>query len=194
MSSRHPAVQREAAQHAHARRWSYQRRWPCEIEPLQRPRRRVTNWKGPEGYWASDDDSLLDLDSVHEWVVRAELLGQGMPPAPLVTAASYSWIHSAPGALRRGWHAGRSSAASGVTDGATLCVALRCVRRPGPAGPRTPGCSWSRWPRITSTVQGLRLLLGTADAHDLYRKFGFTPISTPERLMQIWPDGPAPLP
>ena len=34
-------------------------------------------------------------------------------------------------------------------------------------------------------VQGLRRwLLATADAHGLYRKFDFTPLSQPERLME----------
>ena len=34
-------------------------------------------------------------------------------------------------------------------------------------------------------LQGLRRwLLATADAHDLYRKFGFGPLSQPERFMQ----------
>jgi hypothetical protein len=43
-------------------------------------------------------------------------------------------------------------------------------------------------PRVT----GLRQLLGTRDAHELYRKFGFTPIARPERLMEVRPDRPSP--
>jgi GNAT superfamily N-acetyltransferase len=38
-------------------------------------------------------------------------------------------------------------------------------------------------------VAGLRLLLGTRDAHPLYHRFGFTPVALPERLLEIW-DGP----
>lgn len=34
-------------------------------------------------------------------------------------------------------------------------------------------------------VQGVRLLLGTKDAHDLYRKVGFESPVKPERLMEI---------
>ncbi len=30
-----------------------------------------------------------------------------------------------------------------------------------------------------------RLILGTADAHDVYAKVGFTPLKTPERFMEI---------
>ena len=35
-------------------------------------------------------------------------------------------------------------------------------------------------------ISGLRrFMLATADAHDLYARYGFSPIETPERLMQI---------
>ncbi|OGU35441.1 MAG: GNAT family N-acetyltransferase [Ignavibacteria bacterium GWB2_35_6b] len=35
-------------------------------------------------------------------------------------------------------------------------------------------------------MQGLRrIMLATADAHELYKKFGFVPPSKPERLMEI---------
>ncbi len=34
-------------------------------------------------------------------------------------------------------------------------------------------------------LQGLRrFMLATADAHDLYKQFGFTPLSTPDRMME----------
>ena len=34
-----------------------------------------------------------------------------------------------------------------------------------------------------------RMMLGTLDAHSLYAKYGFTPLTAPERFMQIhWPD------
>jgi GNAT superfamily N-acetyltransferase len=32
-----------------------------------------------------------------------------------------------------------------------------------------------------------RFMLATRDAHELYKKFGFTPLSTPERFMEIKP-------
>jgi GNAT superfamily N-acetyltransferase len=35
-------------------------------------------------------------------------------------------------------------------------------------------------------LQGLRRwMLATRDAHDLYRKYGFTPLEHPERLMEL---------
>ena len=38
-------------------------------------------------------------------------------------------------------------------------------------------------------VQGLRLrLLGTLDAHDLYRQFGFVELSEPHRWMELRPE------
>jgi GNAT superfamily N-acetyltransferase len=39
-------------------------------------------------------------------------------------------------------------------------------------------------------VNGLRMLLGTKDAHELYRRFGFTAITSPERLMEIRREAP----
>jgi GNAT superfamily N-acetyltransferase len=36
-------------------------------------------------------------------------------------------------------------------------------------------------------MQGLRrILLATADAHDLYRQFGFESIAAPRNMMEIW--------
>jgi hypothetical protein len=34
-------------------------------------------------------------------------------------------------------------------------------------------------------IRGLRHLLGTKDAHELYRKFGFNAPVKPERLMEV---------
>jgi hypothetical protein len=36
------------------------------------------------------------------------------------------------------------------------------------------------------TLQGLRrFLLATRDAHELYRQYGFTPLTLPDRWMQV---------
>ncbi len=36
-------------------------------------------------------------------------------------------------------------------------------------------------------LQGLRrIMLATRDAHDLYSKFGFTPLNDPDIMMEIW--------
>ncbi len=40
-------------------------------------------------------------------------------------------------------------------------------------------------------IRGLRLLLGTKDAHGLYRRFGFTALSASDRLMEVWTGPPA---
>jgi len=37
-------------------------------------------------------------------------------------------------------------------------------------------------------LQGLKWLLGTADAHGLYQQFGFVPLLEPERWMQRFPE------
>jgi hypothetical protein len=56
-----------------------------------------------------------------------------------------------------------------------------------------PTCSTWPWCMIGIAtghpeVQGLRFLLGTKDAHELYRKFGFDSPGHPERLMEVRPD------
>lgn len=39
---------------------------------------------------------------------------------------------------------------------------------------------------VVNTLQGLRRWsLATRDAHDLYKKFGFTPLQSPDRMMEI---------
>lgn len=57
------------------------------------------------------------------------------------------------------------------------------------------GCGLGVW--LIATVvghpdlQGLRrFLLATRDAHDLYRKHGFTPLAAPERWMERLADQP----
>jgi GNAT superfamily N-acetyltransferase len=148
----------------------------------------VTTWKGPEGYWVSDDDSLLDLDSVHEWLSTLSYWAKGRRREVTERAVR--------GSLNLGLYdeAGvQAGFCRWVTDGATFAWLCDVFVDPAQRG-HGLGVFMVEVATDHPTVQGLRLLLGTADAHDLYRKFGFTPIAAPERLMQIWPDGPAPLP
>jgi hypothetical protein len=36
-------------------------------------------------------------------------------------------------------------------------------------------------------MQGLRrVLLATADAHDLYKRFDFAPLAAPQNMLEIW--------
>ena len=36
-------------------------------------------WHGPEGYWASDDPALIDVDLVHDWISRESYWAKDRP-------------------------------------------------------------------------------------------------------------------
>jgi GNAT superfamily N-acetyltransferase len=148
----------------------------------------VTTWQGPAGHWVSDDASLLNVEWVHRWLSSESYWARGRPREVTETAISnsrnfglYDDAGTQVGFCR--W----------VTDGATfawLCDVFVASTHRG----NGLGVFLVRVATSHPTVQGLRLLLGTADAHGLYGKFGFTPITSPERLMEVRKEPPPPAP
>jgi GNAT superfamily N-acetyltransferase len=141
----------------------------------------VTTWEGPDGYWISDDPSLLQVDRVHAWLATLSYWAEGRPRPVTEKAIERSLnlgLYDAQGA--------QAGFCRWVTDGATfawLCdVFIDPARR---------GLGLGVFLVQTATqhreVLGLRLFLGTKDAHGLYRKFGFAAPGHPERLMEIRP-------
>ena len=39
----------------------------------------MTVWKGPDAYWVSDDDDLIDVGLVHEWLSTLSYWAQNRP-------------------------------------------------------------------------------------------------------------------
>ncbi len=147
----------------------------------------MTRWSGPNGAWASDEPELLDIDRVHHWLSNESYWAKGRPRqvtelaiASSVTIGLYNGDDKQVGVCR--W----------VTDGATfawLCdVFVDTTERGNGLGVFLIEVATSH-----PTVKGIRMLLGTGDAHGLYRKFGFTTIAAPERLMEVWKSGPPPV-
>jgi GNAT superfamily N-acetyltransferase len=72
-----------------------------------------------------------------------------------------------------------------ITDEATFAYLCDVFIDPGHRG-----CGLSKWLMQViidyPTLQGLRrFLLATRDAHELYRQYGFTPLTLPDRWMQV---------
>jgi GNAT superfamily N-acetyltransferase len=142
----------------------------------------VTVWQGPAGYWVSDDSALIDIDAVHTWLSTMSYWAEGRPRQTTESAVAHS--------LNLGLFDASGSQAGfcrWVTDGATF--AWLCDVFVGPAH-RGNGLGVFLVQVATEHpgVRGLRFLLGTKDAHGLYARFGFTPIASPERLMEVRPD------
>jgi GNAT superfamily N-acetyltransferase len=142
----------------------------------------MTAWNGPDGYWVSDHADLLDVDLVHEWLSSLSYWAQGRPRQTTEKAIAQS--------LNLGLY-GADGAQAGycrwVTDGATFAWLCDVFVDPGHRG-HGLGVFLIRVATGHPEVQGLRFLLGTKDAHGLYRKFGFEAPVHPERLMEIKPD------
>jgi GNAT superfamily N-acetyltransferase len=77
-----------------------------------------------------------------------------------------------------------------VTDGATFAWLCDVFVEPGHRGLGL-GMFLVETAVSHPEVRGTRLLLGTKDAHGLYRKFGFT-TPVPDRLLEVRPDRTTP--
>jgi GNAT superfamily N-acetyltransferase len=146
----------------------------------------MTVWKGPGGYWVSDDESLIDVALVHEWLSTLSYWAENRPRSTTEKAIDRSLnlgLYDAGGA--------QAGFCRWVTDGATF--AWLCDVFVGPAQRGNGlGVFLVQVALAHPEVQGLRLLLGTKDAHELYRRFGFAAPAHPDRFMEIRPDPPLP--
>jgi GNAT superfamily N-acetyltransferase len=130
-----------------------------------------------DGYWVSDDKDHLDLDRIHGWLSEESYWAEGRSRDLVrrsirnsITIGCFAPDGNQVGVCR--W----------VTDTATfawLCdVFVDAAHRGGGLG-----VFLVRFAMEHPDVQGIRLLLlGTRDAHDRYRKFGFGTAS--ENLME----------
>jgi GNAT superfamily N-acetyltransferase len=141
----------------------------------------MTEWTGPYGFWVSDDEALVDVDVVHRWLSTLSYWAQDRPR------------HLTEKAIARSLNLGLYDAAGTqagycrwVTDGATfawLCdVFVDPAHRGSGLGVFLVGVATEH-----PEVRGLRFLLGTKDAHELYRKVGFSSPINPGRLMERTP-------
>jgi GNAT superfamily N-acetyltransferase len=142
----------------------------------------MTAWNGPDGYWVSDDADLLDVALVHEWLSTLSYWARARPRHTTEKAIARS--------LNLGLYAPEGSQAGfcrWVTDGATFAWLCDVFVDPDHRS-HGLGTFLVRIATGHPEVQGLRFLLGTKDAHELYAKFGFAAPVHPERLMEVRPD------
>jgi GNAT superfamily N-acetyltransferase len=135
-------------------------------------------WPGPDGYWASDDRSLVDLDLVNGWISRESYWARGRPREVIARSIEYSLVvglYSGQGA--------QAGFARFVTDYATfawLCdVFVDPVHRGHGLGSFLVDVAVSH-----PQVRDIRQVLSTAPERTLYRRHGFQALATPERWME----------
>jgi GNAT superfamily N-acetyltransferase len=144
----------------------------------------VRRWEGPAGYWITDDAARINVDYVHDFLSMQSYWAKGRPRA--MTDAAIA------GSLNLGLFSADGVDAGfcrWVTDGATFAWLCDVFVDPAHRG-QGLGVFLVQTATGLPEVAGLRRLLGTRDAHDLYAKFDFTPLAAPERFMEIWPAGP----
>jgi len=129
-------------------------------------------------YLISDDPARLDTDAIHGWLSTRSYWAEGRTRATVETSVRNSLnlgAYDASGAL--------VGAARVVTDGATfawLCDVFVVEAHRGAGLGAALVEAAVEHPEVRDVK---RFVLATADAHDLYRKFGFTELERPERWM-----------
>ena len=133
-----------------------------------------------KGFRISSDRDEMDFEAIHAFIVES-YWARGIPRETLQRAIENSLCF---GVFTE--HGEQIGFARAVTDTATFAYladvyVLEAHR----------GQGLSKWlmQEILSHpgLQGLRRIsLATQDAHGLYARFGFTPLSNPETLMELW--------
>ena len=133
---------------------------------------------GEDAYEVSSDAACLDLDVVHGYL-RESYWARGIPRAVVERSLRGSLCF---GVYHRGTQVGFARV---ISDRATFAYLADVFILPAHRG---RGLSKRLLARIKAhpELQGLRrFMLGTRDAHGLYRQFGFAPPSDPSLWMEI---------
>jgi GNAT superfamily N-acetyltransferase len=147
----------------------------------------VTTDGGTDDYQFDSDLGRMDLDRIHHWLSTDAYWAMGRTRDAFETAARHSMnfgVYSSDGS--------QVAYARVVTDRATfawLCDVY--VDRDH----RGRGLGTRLVDGVLSALRPLRLkrmLLATADAHEVYARHGFTPLPTPEMWMILGPADEAP--
>ena len=135
-------------------------------------------WPGPDGYWASDEPALIDLVRVHAWISGESYWAEGRPRDVMARAIENSLVvglYSAEGT--------QVGFARFVTDYATfgwLCdVFVDSAHRGHRLGTFLVETTVDH-----PDVRGIRQILATEPGRSLYTRFGYGPLTRPERWME----------
>jgi GNAT superfamily N-acetyltransferase len=140
-------------------------------------------WKHVDGFVADDDLDRIDLDVVHGFLSTA-YWSPGIPREVVARAVQNS-VNVGVYALEDGAQVGFARA---VTDRATFAWIADVFVLPSRRGHglgRFVVSALLEHPEL----QGLRrTLLATADAHELYRSYGFEDLADPSRFLAVQRD------
>jgi GNAT superfamily N-acetyltransferase len=131
--------------------------------------------RGP--FLVTTDRARFDVDVVHGFL-RRSYWSPGVPRDTVERAIA--------GSLAFGLfeHDRQIGFARTITDGATFAYLADVFVLEGHRG-RGLGVFLMECVLAHPSLQGLRrFTLATRDAHDLYRRFGFTPLAAPDRFME----------
>jgi GNAT superfamily N-acetyltransferase len=130
------------------------------------------------GYVLTDDAARVDVDRVHRWLADESYWATGRSHE----LVSRSIAGSLPYSILAGDE--QVAFARVVTDGATFAWVCDVFVDQAHRGHGLGG--WLVDSIVADmTARGiLRLLLATKDAHEVYRRSGFTPLEGPDRFME----------
>ena len=133
-----------------------------------------------KGFQISTDKTLLNFEMIYNYLANESYWAKQIPAEKLRAAIENSVCF---GVYKDGEQAGFARV---ITDKATFAYLCDVFILPS-----YRGTGLSKWMMQTvmnhPDLQGLRRwALATADAHGLYRQFGFTEINNPEVWMQIF--------
>jgi len=141
----------------------------------------------PDGYVVSDDPDRIDVARVHRWLSEESYWALGRPYELVARALEHSIVlgcYDPEGTL--------VGFCRWVTDQATFAWLCDVFVDPAARG-NGLGVFLMEAAISHPSVDGLRAqFLGTRDAQGLYARFGFAPLTDPERWMVRWGPGMRP--
>lgn len=139
-----------------------------------------------KGFLISTDNSLLDIDVIHQYLGGESYWAKGITKEKVQRSVDNSMCFGIY------YEKKQIGFARVITDKATFAYladvfVLNAYR----------GQGLSKWLMQTilaqPDLQGLRRwVLATADAHGLYKQFGFEPLAIPDRWMNLFTPNPVP--
>jgi len=135
-------------------------------------------------YVISTDPAWLDIDVIHRFLSEESYWARGVPREIIVRSLPHSICFGAYATENGAQPRCQIGFARIVTDRATFAYLADVFVLPDH---RRKGLSKRLMEAVLAhpDLQNLRRwILATADAHGLYRQFGFTSLSKPERIME----------